>query len=113
MLAEETLTEEMLAEEMLAEEMLAEVTGGGRMGSTREEPVAPDEVTSRPVLRVIRGDATPEEIAALLAVVAARAGGPVAAEPAAVRAAWSNRAALMSRPLMPGPGAWRASAWHR
>jgi hypothetical protein len=111
MLAEETLTEEMLAEEMLAE-----VTGGGRMGrmgSAGEEPVAPDEVTSRPVLRVIRGDATPEEIAALLAVVAARAGGPVAAEPAAVRAAWSNRAALMSRPLMPGPGAWRASAWHR
>ena len=64
----------------------------------------------RPVLRVIRGDATPEEVAALLAVVAARA---AAASPARPRtaAAWTDRGRVLRAPVAPGPGAWRASAW--
>ncbi len=71
------------------------------------------EETRAPVLRVIRGDATPEEIAALLAVVSAvSAGSPPAAEPT-IRPAWNDRASLMHAPMRPGPGAWRASAWHR
>jgi hypothetical protein len=66
----------------------------------------------RPTLKVIRGDATPEEIAALLAVVAARSAG----DDGPVRrpkptSAWTDRAALARRPVRPGPGAWRASAW--
>ena len=66
-----------------------------------------------PVLQVIRGDATAEEIAALLAVITAGRGdaGP---EPArATVNAWTDRAALLRVPVHPGPGAWTASAWPR
>jgi len=67
-----------------------------------------------PVLRVIRGDATPEEIAALVAVVSAaqaRAAAAAAAESPAPRvSAWRDPARRMRRPLPHGPGAWRASA---
>ena len=67
---------------------------------------------SRPVLRVIRGDATAEEIAAVLAVLAVRGGGraPAARRPTAV---WADRASLIRGPVRPGPNAWRASAWPR
>jgi len=63
-----------------------------------------------PVLRVIRGDATPEEIAAVVAVLLSRravADGP-AARP--VPSAWADRSRLLRRPLFPGPDAWRRSA---
>ena len=71
------------------------------------------EGARRPVLRVIRGDATPEEIAALLAVLAARSVPAAEPEPAGTDAAWLDRAGRMRQPLSPGPGAWRASAWPR
>jgi Acyl-CoA carboxylase epsilon subunit len=73
-----------------------------------------DRPAGEPVLRVVRGDATAEEIAALVAVLMARSGqaagaarrpGPLA------RGAWSGRSSLMRRPLHPGAGAWRRSAW--
>jgi hypothetical protein len=67
----------------------------------------------KPVLRVIRGNATAEEIAALLAVVAARARavpGPASRRPSS---AWSDRSQTMRAATPPGPGAWRASAWPR
>jgi len=67
----------------------------------------------RPVLRVIRGDATPEEIAALLAVVTARARAVAEPPPRRATAAWSDRALTMRAPAAPGPEAWRASAWPR
>jgi hypothetical protein len=70
---------------------------------------------NQPVLRVIRGDATDEEIAALLAVLSVRAGagaGAVVAAPAPV-STWNQRASLLRRPLPTGPGAWRASVWAR
>jgi hypothetical protein len=75
--------------------------------SSSEEP-------DRPVLRVIRGDATDEEIAALLAVVLARSGGGggVTAGPRPT-SVWSDRASGLRRPVQAGPGAWRASAWQR
>ncbi|HWH30484.1 MAG TPA: acyl-CoA carboxylase subunit epsilon [Mycobacteriales bacterium] len=61
----------------------------------------------RPLLRVVRGNPTPEEIAALVAVLALR--GP-AVEPEPVPPSrWASRAAGLRRPLSPGPGAWRAS----
>ncbi|HVU71594.1 MAG TPA: acyl-CoA carboxylase subunit epsilon [Mycobacteriales bacterium] len=63
----------------------------------------------RPLLRVVRGDPTPEELAALVAVVAARASG--GAEPEPERPSpWASKAAGLRRPLHPGPGAWVASA---
>jgi hypothetical protein len=67
------------------------------------------EDTPRPVLRIVRGEPSDAELAALLAVVAARSAAP--AEPEAeVPSAWRDRAALLRQPLHPGPGAWRASA---
>ena len=64
-----------------------------------------------PVLRVIRGDATPEEIAAVIAVLLARAAAVADAAPAAPRpSAWADRGRLVRRPRFPGPDAWRRSA---
>ena len=71
----------------------------------RQEPSGP------PLLRVVRGDAAPEEIAALVAVLLARAGDAKAPGPTrSVRNSWSDRSRLLRRPLFPGPGAWRRSA---
>jgi hypothetical protein len=65
----------------------------------------------RPLLRVVRGDATPEEIAALVAVLLARSADAGAPGPArSVKNAWSDRSRQLRRPLSPGPGAWRRSA---
>jgi hypothetical protein len=67
-----------------------------------------------PVLRVVRGDATREEIAALVAVIAAKSAA-AAAQAAAVasgrrRSRWADRSALLRRPLSHGQDAWRASS---
>jgi hypothetical protein len=65
----------------------------------------------QPILRVVRGDATPEEIAALVAVLLARsadAGAPGQAR--SVSGSWADRSRQLRRPLSPGPGAWRRSA---
>ena len=57
-------------------------------------------------MKVVRGNPSDEEVAAL--VVALR---PRAAEPARREtSAWSRREDLLRRPVHPGPGAWRASA---
>ncbi len=61
---------------------------------------------TRPVLRVISGNPTPEELAAVIALVTARSGGGAEAEPEPV--------SLWYRPqlrgaLHAGPGAWAAS----
>jgi Acyl-CoA carboxylase epsilon subunit len=65
-------------------------------------------------LRVVRGDASDEELAALVAalsVVAAREAAR--AEAAAKRrtpSLWARPGRNIHTPLEPGPGAWRASA---
>jgi hypothetical protein len=63
----------------------------------------------RPLLRVVRGEPTLEELAAVVAVLGARGasgGGP----PAATRSAWSDPAELVRRPLTHGPGQWTRSS---
>ena len=72
---------------------------------------SPEPAPGRPALRVIRGDATPEEVAALLAVVTARAAAAVPEPGPRTTAAWSDRGRAVRAPLRPGPGAWRSSAW--
>jgi hypothetical protein len=73
-----------------------------------------DQPTSPPLLRVVRGDATPEEIAALTAVLLARPGDAEAPRPdRSVRNSWSDRSRQLRRPLFPAPGAWRRSALPR
>ena len=68
---------------------------------------------AKPTLRVIRGDASPEEIAAILAVVSARSIQAINAKKRSLRGGWSDRRAAMQPLPAPGPGAWRSSAWMR
>ncbi len=63
------------------------------------------------MLRVIRGQPTAEELAAVVVVLAARAtqpGGESAPRPP--RSQWGAKARQMRPQVIPGPGAWRASA---
>ena len=62
------------------------------------------------MLRVVRGDPSPEELAALVAVLAARASSAAAGrpEPRAV-GGWVDRSAGLRRPIAPGPDAWRTT----
>jgi hypothetical protein len=74
-------------------------------------PADGDQPRREPLLRVVRGDATPEEIAALVAVLVTRDVGTGAASPVrSVSNAWSDRSGQLRRPLSPGPGAWRRSS---
>ena len=68
-----------------------------------------DDAEQRP-LRLVHGDPTPEEVAAVMAVLSAVSAE--APEPAPRHTPqWSSPARALRRPLSPGPGAWRASAW--
>ncbi|MFL6073576.1 MAG: acyl-CoA carboxylase subunit epsilon [Mycobacteriales bacterium] len=65
----------------------------------------------RPHLRIVRGNPTEEELAALVTVLAARpAPGPPTPR---TRPLWNDPATLLRRPHHPGPNAWRASALPR
>ncbi|WP_090930210.1 acyl-CoA carboxylase subunit epsilon [Nonomuraea jiangxiensis] len=63
-------------------------------------------------LRIVRGDATPEEIAALVAVLATRQSRDTGSEtpPQPRRQTWRNPARGMRKPVLPGKSAWRMSA---
>jgi hypothetical protein len=70
-----------------------------------------NQETHRPPLLLIKGDATDEEVAAVVAVLQAATGSP--APPAPAPNAWAEaRRGLRTTPP-PGPGAWRASALPR
>lgn len=67
-----------------------------------------------PHLVVVRGEPTAEELAALTAVLSARAAAaraaaeaPVESEPAS--SGWRDRSRGLRTRLHPGPGAWRLS----
>jgi Acyl-CoA carboxylase epsilon subunit len=62
----------------------------------------------RPVLRIVRGDATAEEIAALVALLGSR-GRSAAPARSPTRSAWADPAAGIRRTARPGPGAWARS----
>jgi acyl-CoA carboxylase epsilon subunit len=66
------------------------------------------EATDGPLLRVVRGDPTPEELAALLVVLATRAAAVSDSPPP--RSAWNAPARLVRRPVAHAPGGWRSSA---
>jgi len=79
----------------------------GRHHAPEDEPAA-----ARPALRIVKGNPTPEEIAALTVVLAAASQVAGADEPAPTGGGWADPANRLRRPLAAGPGAWRASAWH-
>ncbi|MEV3861045.1 acyl-CoA carboxylase epsilon subunit [Streptomyces sp. NPDC050095] len=65
------------------------------------------------MIKVVRGNPTPEELAAALAVVQARAaaasGAPAAA---AARDAWADPSRIAARRLpTPGPTSWGRTYW--
>lgn len=66
-------------------------------------------MTDGPHLRVVRGNPSDEELAALIAVVSTLARAED--EKPAPRSAWSNRRPLLRDPLPHGPNAWRTSAF--
>ncbi|TNC31212.1 acyl-CoA carboxylase subunit epsilon [Mumia zhuanghuii] len=77
-----------------------------------QTPVAPAEPTTTPLLRVVKGDPTPEELAALVAVVAAR-GAVVAPAAAQRRSAWGDPAVATRPAHSHGHDGWRRSAFAR
>ncbi|GAA4398023.1 hypothetical protein GCM10023153_22520 [Ornithinibacter aureus] len=69
-------------------------------GATASDPV------------IVRGAATPEEVAALVAVLSAVGGsgdGSSGGDAASSVSAWAAPAATMRRPVGHGPGAWQNS----
>jgi hypothetical protein len=66
-------------------------------------------VTDAPFLRVVRGEPTAEELAALTVVVAALSQHRERRRPAPV-GAWADHAHGHRRPLRPGPGGWRTAS---
>ncbi len=63
--------------------------------------------TDRPTLRIVNPDATPEEIAAIVAVFSALGGGEQPAR--RLRSEWGSPHRQVRRTLPHGPGGWRAS----
>ncbi len=82
--------------------------------SGQEAQETPNAQIAKPILRVVKGDPTPEELAALVAVIAARnaaaANAAASAEPR-IRTAWGEPARLARPPHRHGPDQWRRSAW--
>ena len=72
------------------------------MAETTEVPPAP------PLLRVVTGQPTAEDLAALTVVVAALSQRRERRRPMPV-GAWASYADGHRQPLRPGPGGWRAS----
>ena len=65
-------------------------------------------MSERPLLQVVRGEPTADELAALIAVVTARTA--TAARHVRAPSVWADPARQVRRPLSPGRGAWRRSA---
>ncbi|MFI2423796.1 acyl-CoA carboxylase epsilon subunit [Streptomyces sp. NPDC018955] len=66
------------------------------------------------MIKVVRGNPTPEELAAALAVVRARAAAASAVPPGAPapRDAWSDPSRLAARSVpSPGPASWARTYW--
>jgi acyl-CoA carboxylase epsilon subunit len=70
------------------------------------EETAPEPAA--PMLRVVNPDATPEEVAAIVAVFSALGGS--APEPEKPRSEWASPARRMRGPHVHYRGAWQASA---
>ncbi|MPZ96032.1 MAG: acyl-CoA carboxylase subunit epsilon [Propionibacteriales bacterium] len=70
-----------------------------------DEPAPP----AQPLLRVVKGDPTPEELAALVAVVSTRPTAAGAA-PSPRRSEWGAHHRTLRQTHRHGPGAWRAAA---
>lgn len=79
------------------------------------DPTGQDGPAEGRAVRIVRGQPTEDELAALVTVLAARSGGrpDPASDQSAAPSAWQDRSRYLRTTLPHGPGAWRASAWHR
>ena len=64
---------------------------------------------SRPMLRVVKGNPTPEELAVITAVVTASAGGGESPSKQPQRGRWSDPFDTHQRPWQFGPNGWRSA----
>jgi hypothetical protein len=68
--------------------------------------------TTQPILEVTSGTPTPEELTAVtVLLLSIAASQPTSGHPVRQVGGWADPALRLRRPLPPGPGAWRASAW--
>jgi hypothetical protein len=75
-----------------------------------DDDTAPDAVAApAPPAIVVRGDATPEQLAALVAVLSAASGGDEPASEGSTSSTWAAHSVAMRHPVNHGPGAWRTS----
>jgi hypothetical protein len=72
------------------------------------EPARP----TPPLLRIVRGEPSAEELAALVAVLAARSSAAVGSATGS-RTDWNRPSRLVRQPVHADPGGWRASALPR
>lgn len=71
----------------------------------------PAVVEAQPLLQITNSDATPEEIAALVAVFSAL-GVPAVPRPRRTPE-WQSHHRKLRAPIIPGPGGWRSSGLPR
>ena len=82
-----------------------------KLSSERSVASSPAEPPAGPFLRIVRGDPSPEQVAALVVAMTAlrREGEPT--RDTTSRSGWADRSRLLRTPVHPSPGAWRRSAW--
>ncbi|MBW9204851.1 acyl-CoA carboxylase subunit epsilon [Mumia sp. zg.B53] len=71
-----------------------------------------EDTAAAPLLRVVKGDPSPEELAALVAVVAAHGAASELAPPTR-RSAWGDPSLATRPPHAHGHDGWRRSAFAR
>ena len=71
-----------------------------------------DNESTQPLLRVVSGDPTPEELAIVIALVSARAGASKPSEPQRL-SLWASKGRQTRPSLGAGFGSWRASSMPR
>ena len=76
--------------------------------ATPDSGAAEAAVTATPPAIVVHGDATPEQLAALVAVLSAASGGDAPASEQS-GSPWAAHSVALRQPLSHGPGAWRTS----
>lgn len=80
--------------------------------ATEGAEAAAQEAPQEPFLRVVKGNPDAVELAAVIALFAARSGGGES-EPVTTVGGWSSKSALLRPAVSHGPGAWAASARQR
>jgi hypothetical protein len=68
-----------------------------------------DATPAPPLLRIVRGNPTPEETAAIVALLTSMSGGQSPPPAPPVRGRWNDPVHNLRQQLRPGPGAWRAA----